>query len=111
LTIVIAYLTFSVIVCTIEAVILKRYSKKVKSELLTTESINWLFDALTSLVVLFAFLLSLWLKSTRYSFLVPYLDPSITIALIVCIIYQPIRLIKSGVSDLLRATPPEKFIK
>ncbi len=108
LPIVTSYLVFSITVCCVEAIVLRRLSKKVKSELVHTESINWLFDTLTSLVVLGAFLLSIPLKHTSYRYLVPYLDPGITIVLIICIIYQPIKLIKSGSFDLLRMAPSSK---
>lgn len=109
LTIVTSYLIFSVVICTIEAVLLRYYSKKIqKSEIVRTEFINWMFDALTSASVLIAFLMSITLKNTSHRFLIPYFDPSITIILILCLVYQPFKLIKSGVYDLLRISPPSK---
>jgi len=111
LAVVTEYLIFSVIICGSLTFILKFYAKKTKSEIIQTESINWMLDALISVVVLFVFLMSLWLKNTPYSSLIPYLDPAITIVLILFFIYQPIKLIKSGIFDLLRAAPPKKFIE
>ena len=110
LPVVIQYLIFSVIVCSTQAIILRYFSKKTKSELLRTESTNWLFDTVVSLVVLGAFLNSLWLKNTSFKFIIPYLDPGITIILILVILPQPIKLTKSGLFDLLRAAPPHKII-
>ncbi len=111
LAVVTEYLIFSVIVCSSLTIILKYFAKKTKSEILHTESINWMLDALISVVVLIVFLLSIWLKQTSYNFLVPYLDPGITIILILFFVYQPIKLIKSGVYDLLLAAPPIIFIE
>src|ERR1035437_6751870 len=111
LAVVSEYLMFSTIICGSLSFILKHYAKKTKSEILLTESISWLLDTLISIVVLVVFLMSVWLKNTSYSFLIPYLDPSITIILILSFVYQPIKLIKSGVFDLLLAAPPKKFIE
>lgn len=111
LAVVTEYLIFSVFICTSLTFILKYFAKKTKSEILHTESINWMLDSLISVVVLFVFLLSLWFKNTTFSYLIPYLDPIITIALILCFVYQPIKLIKSGIFDLLLAAPPKKFLE
>jgi cation diffusion facilitator family transporter len=109
LDVVIVYLLFSVVLCSTVALILRHYSKKTKSELVHTDSINWALDALISIVVSLAFLMSVWLNKTKYSFLVPYLDPGITIILILCFVYQPLKLIKSGVMDLLQVSPPSNL--
>ncbi len=111
LAVVIEYLMFSVIVCSGLTFILKYYAKKTKSEILIIESINWMLDALISVIVLIVFLMSIGLKNTQYSFLIPFLDPGITIILILFFVYQPIKLIKSGIFDLLLAAPPKKFIE
>lgn len=111
LAVVTEYLIFSIVVCSSLTFILKYYAKKTKSEIIQTESINWMLDALISVIVLIVFLMSLWLKNTKYSLLIPYLDPCITILLILFFVYQPIKLIKSGISDLLLAAPPKKFIE
>jgi len=111
LTIVTEYLIFAVIICGVLSFILKYYAKKTKSEILHTESVSWILDTIICIVVLFAFMMSLWLKNTRYSYLIPYLDPGITILLILFFVYQPIKLIRSGLLDLLLAAPPKKFIK
>jgi len=110
LEVVTEYLLFSVIVCGSLTIILKYYSKLTKSEIVHTESINWLLDALISVVVLLVFLMSLVIDGTQFGFLIPFLDPGITIILIICFIYQPYKLIKSGVMDLLRAAPPKKML-
>ena len=110
LAVVTEYLIFSVIICSSLTLILKYYSKLTKSEIIHTESINWLLDALISVVVLLVFLMSLVLDSTQFSFLIPFLDPGITIVLIICFVYQPYKLIKSGVMDLLRAAPSKAVI-
>jgi len=110
LEVVVEYLIFSVIVCSSLTVILKYYARKTKSEILLVESVNWMLDTLISVVVLIVFLVSLWLKGTRYSYLIPYLDPSMTIILILCFINQPVNLIKSGILDLLLAAPPKTLI-
>ncbi len=111
LAVVTEYLIFSIIICSSLTFVLKYYARKTKSEILLTESINWMLDALISVIVLFVFLMSFWLKNTQYSFLIPYLDPGITIILILFFVYQPIKLIKSGIFDLLLAAPPKKFIE
>jgi cation diffusion facilitator family transporter len=111
LTVVTEYLILSVIICSSEAFILKYYARKTKSEILKAESISWTLDVLISAAVLVVFSMSIWLKNTQYRFLIPYLDPSITIILILSFVYQPIKLIKSGIFDLLLAAPPKKSIK
>jgi len=109
LSVVTVYLMFSVLICGGLTFILKYYARLTKSEIILTESINWMLDAIISVVVLFVFLMSIWLKNTQYSFLIPYLDPSVTILLILFFVYQPYALIKSGILDLLLAAPPKKF--
>lgn len=111
LAVVTDYLIFSVVTCTSLTIVLKIYARKTKSEILLTESVNWMLDALISVVVLIVFLMSIWLKNTRYSFLIPFLDPGITIILILFFVYQPIQLIKSGLFDLLLAAPPRTFVE
>jgi cation diffusion facilitator family transporter len=110
LSVVTEYLMFSFVLCTGLMVILRYYGKLTKSEIVITESINWMLDAIISIVVLGGFILTIWLKHTHYRFLIPYLDPSITIILIICFINQPIQLLKSGLFDLLLAAPPQQFI-
>jgi cation diffusion facilitator family transporter len=111
LTVVTEYLILSVIICSCESFILKYYARKTKSEILHAESISWILDTIISVAVLFVFSMSIWLKKTQYSFLIPYLDPGITIILILSFVYQPFKLIKSGIFDLLLAAPPKNSIK
>jgi cation diffusion facilitator family transporter len=110
LSVVTEYLLFSFVLCTSLLFILRYYGKITKSEIVITESVTWMLDAIISIVVFSAFILTLWLQHTNYRFLIPYLDPGITIILILCFINQPIQLLKSGLFDLLLAAPPQAFI-
>ncbi len=111
LTVVTEFLILSVIVCGSESFVLRYYARKTKSEILHAESISWILDTLISTAVLLVFSISIWLKNTQYNFLIPYLDPSTTIILILFFVYLPIKLIKSGTFDLLLAAPSKESIK
>jgi cation diffusion facilitator family transporter len=105
-SIILWFLTFSIATCSLLALYLKHQAKKCSSSLLRAESSSWVLDTALSAGALLAFSLSIPLRHSHYNQLVPYIDPIITITIVLLILIEPLKLIRSGVLDLLLAAPP-----
>ena len=108
--VVLAYLVFSVVSCFAIAVFLRRRSKSRGSGLLLAESTSWLMDGAISVGALVAFSLALPLEHSSYSGWIPYIDPILTIVIVLCLVSEPIKLVRSGLLDILRAAPPASIL-
>jgi predicted Co/Zn/Cd cation transporter (cation efflux family) len=100
------YLIFSIVACFLVTQYLKVRAKKLNSSLLLAESSAWMLDTALCIGAFLAFSLSIPLKHSQYSHFIPYIDPVITIIIILLIMIEPFKLIRSGVLDLLLAAPP-----
>ena len=73
------YLLFCTLFCSALWLIIKSYYKKVKSEIILAESVNWMIDALISTVVFITFGISCFLKGTKYEFIIPYINSYVNV--------------------------------
>lgn len=87
------------------ALLMKYYSHKLNSNVLKFLTSGWMFGGLQSLFITATLLVSFLLQSTSYRFITPYLDPILTISLVVIFVQMPIKLIKDNVVDLLDMSP------
>jgi cation diffusion facilitator family transporter len=108
--VVLAYLVFSVVACFGVAVFLRRRSKSRGSGLLLAESTSWLIDGAISVGALVAFSLALPLEGSSHARWIPYIDPILTIVIVLCLISEPIKLVRAGLLDILRAAPPASLL-
>ena len=65
-----------VVLC-VSALIMKKASKKSKSELVSVDAESWVVDTAISSAVMFGFLAGFLIQATDYDHLLPYLDPVI----------------------------------
>ena len=105
------YLLFCTIYCTALWLILKSCYHQTKSEIVLAESVNWMLDALICIVVFIAFCISFLIKGTKYEFIIPYIDPTITLILVFTLINQPLKLTMSGLKDMLKMAPSKTFLE
>jgi predicted Co/Zn/Cd cation transporter (cation efflux family) len=82
-----------------------RYARKADSPLLDLDVKSWKISAVISSAVAVAFVIAVILERTRYSHLVPYIDPLMVIILVLMSIKLPISALKEGILDLLLAAP------
>lgn len=103
------YSVVSTIACAFVYFSINKSHKKDMSELIKTESVQWLMDLMLSASILIGFCLVLILNKTRYSYLSNYVDPGmVLIASIFCIRTPIIRLIKN-IKELSGLIIPERI--
>ncbi len=82
----ILYTLLSIITCAVITGVLRRAARKNDSPVLAAEAKSWLNDTLLSSAVLAAFAGIILLRSTPLAFLIPYIDPAITLVFIAVMI-------------------------
>lgn len=105
LSLVLIYTAISIFICIVITVFLKQISRRHNSPVLIAEAHSWLNDTLLSIAVLIAFLLTFILEKTPAAFFIPYIDPGITLLLILFLIPGLIRQFFSNLRELLVAAP------
>ena len=84
----------------------RSWARKTHSPLLEVDVKNWTLDFFVNAGVGAAFLLAFWLAGTRWSYLVPYVDPVLLTALVIVLIWVPVKTVKDNVAELLVIAPP-----
>jgi len=83
----------------------RKAAAKTGSPLLAVDSKNWLIDGLLSGVVLLVFVAALFLSGTRWSAVVPYMDPGLVILLVFGIAFIPLRIVRDNMREILAFAP------
>ncbi|AZQ65243.1 cation diffusion facilitator family transporter [Flammeovirga pectinis] len=94
------YFVFCMTGCIIAYFIVLMGSKKIKSPILKVETTNWLMDTLLTAGMGVSFLVASLLKE-KYPTLIAYVDPVITIILMLSILKMPYKTIKQSVKELV----------
>jgi len=89
----------------------KKKNREINSTLIKVEAVNMFSDGIISFAVGVAFLTGLLLNNTPLSFIVPYIDPVITLAALVYMVFQILDIMKDGVKSLLHMSPDEKTVR
>ena len=89
------------------AVVQKRAAVVTGSPLLDVDVKNWKVDSLLSTGVGVAFLAAFLLQGSRWSGVLPYVDPALVVLLVLVMIRDPIRIVVDGVGELLAVSPEE----
>ena len=89
---------------------LKRKNRTMNSPLVTAEMQGWKIDSLISLGMTAAFLLPVLLPFSWVKQVSPYLDPLIMIVLSVIMLPAPMKIVFTGIRDLLLISPEEETV-
>lgn len=92
-------------------VYLKRKNRSLNSPLIETEMQGWKIDCVVSLGMAAAFFLPRMLPDGPWLVLIPYLDQIITIVLSMFMLPAPIRMVISGLRDLLLLPPDQETVQ
>lgn len=92
-------------------VYLKRKNRSLNSPLIETEMQGWKIDCVVSLGMAAAFFLPRMLPDGPWQVLIPYLDQIITIVLSMFMLPAPIRMVISGLRDLLLLPPDQETVQ
>ncbi len=104
------YSSFSTILCLFMYILFKIKSKKINSGLLNAETSQWAFDTIASLSVLITFSAVFFMeKYNLFTFLVPYVDPTLVIILSLFFAKVPIAFIKSSLKEVLFMAPEKNI--
>ncbi len=83
----------------------KRTNRAAKSEFIHLDAQGWLMSALATAATAAAFIFALWLTSTPYAYLAPYVDPAILGILSLAMIGIPVRTVRKALTEILMITP------
>lgn len=108
MSIALIYSVFCTILCCVFWIIFKRVAKKNNSPIMKAEAFGWFLDTLLSFVVLLAFIFVLILKkTTTYTFLIPFVDPFVTLCLIITMLPSLFIMFLDNIRELVAAAPSE----
>lgn len=85
-------------------------TKKHHSPILRADAKNWFLNGVISFAVLLAFIGVLIIKDTGYTHLVPYVDPSVVLFVVVVSIAMPAREAWTALMQLLHRAPSQEVI-
>lgn len=103
------YAVVSTIACAFIYFKLNEKSKKNISELIKTESVQWLMDLLLSISILVGFCLVVILNKTKYFYLSNYVDPGMVLIASVFCIRNPIKRFVKNIKELSGLIVPERI--
>jgi cation diffusion facilitator family transporter len=87
------------------AAVQKRAARRNASPLLEVDAKNWLIDGGISSGVALSFLVAWFIEGTAWSYVVPYVDPFLVVAIVVVMIRIPLTTIKDNLGELLQVAP------
>lgn len=87
----IIYSIVSVVGCMGISFYMKTKGKKLSSDLIKAECIQWFMDTVLSAAVLVGFIIAMVLAKTRFNFLNPYIDPTMTVIVSLVCVKVPIK--------------------
>lgn len=101
------YTLASLIISTAMLFFTKHHNKTIRSAFIELDTQSWLLSSIFSLVWLIAFSIGSFLKNSSYSWVTPYIDPSILIVVCVMVLPIPFKSVKSAFADILLITPAD----
>lgn len=101
----IAYGIFASTVCWSVALVMRRGARRSDSPLVNADAENWLVNAAISSCVLFAFGGIFLLKTLEFDRLVPYVDPTVVLAVVTISIAVPVRMAWNALMALMNRAP------
>ena len=107
----IGYGIFAATACWLLAIVTRRGAKRTGSPLVLADAENWLVNGAISSAVLLAFISILFIRKTPLDFMVPYIDPSLVIIVVLISISVPVRMAWQALMELLNRTPSPKIVE
>lgn len=107
----IGYGVFAATACWFLAWMTRRDAKHSKSPLVLADAENWLVNGAISSAVLMAFAGIFLIQKTDYAFLVPYIDPSLVLVVVLISISVPVRMAYQALMELLNRTPSTDIVQ
>lgn len=105
------YGVFAASACWILAFITHRGAKRTGSPLIKADAENWLVNGAISSAVLLAFLGIFLIRDTRFAAIVPYVDPSLVLVVVLISISVPVRMAWQSLMELLNRAPSEAIVR
>lgn len=99
---------FSLVVCFLVWMLLRKKAKTLASPLLRSESKAWMLDTLLSLASVVAILFVMLLSHLRFSFLTSYIDPALTLLFVIFLSPSLVKDIVHYSAELLGAAPSQQ---
>jgi cation diffusion facilitator family transporter len=106
----VGYGVFASVACWTLAAIATRGAKQSGSPLVEADAQNWTVNALISTAVLGGFLGMFALRGTRYEHLLPYVDPTMVLVVVLISVAVPIRMSWAALMELLNRAPNAKIV-
>ncbi|WP_300385714.1 cation transporter [Clostridium sp.] len=88
---------------------IKKEGKKINSELINMESIQWKMDGILSGAVLVGFLITFIISKTKLNYLTNYIDPTMVIITSVMFLKAPIQMVISNLKEIMGFKVPENI--
>jgi predicted Co/Zn/Cd cation transporter (cation efflux family) len=105
------YVALAVLGCVVLFLTCRRGFKQTGSEILQAETQSWLVNAVVSGAIGVAFGITMLLTGTPLGWIDRYIDQILVIILSFLFIKDPLVLMKSGVKELLLASPQKQYVK
>ena len=106
----VGYGVFASIACWMLAAIAVRGAKRSGSPLVAADAQNWTVNALISTAVLAGFLAMFVIRGTSYEHLLPYVDPTLVLVVVLISIAVPIRMAWAALMELLNRAPNAEIV-
>lgn len=107
----IGYGIFAAAACWWLAAATKRGAQRSGSPLASADAENWLVNAAISSAVLLAFVSILFIRKTSFAYLVPYIDPSLVLIVVLISISVPVRMAWKALMELLNRAPSPEIVQ
>lgn len=96
--------------CLFMYLLLRYFSKRYRSVTIKAELYGWKLDVLGSIGVALAFAVQLLLEQTAYSWIAPFVDPTVAIVMALLLIKEPVETIIRGLKKLVLFAPSEEIM-
>jgi len=93
------------IIALLTAFYIRNVSSKTHSHMLKTSALHCFVDSILSFGMAVGFTVGFYMHRMGYTHLTPYVDPVMTLILAVILVWTPVKLLKSGMHQLLDAAP------
>ncbi len=96
--------------CFTVAMLLRKYGRDTRSDLVNVESKAWLVDGLLSASVLVGFVLAWGLSQSAYAHYAPYVDPLLLVAIVCLALPVPGKIFLDSLREVIVMAPPEHVV-
>lgn len=102
-----AYAVITCIVCFGMYFYARRANRRIDSDFVRLDAQSWLMSATITTALLVAFGIAWSLGGTRFAPFTVYADPVVLALLTLCLVFVPIRIVRTALREILLITPPD----